>query len=60
MKRYRINRVYGQHIDPQIEAWAPTIHEANQWILDRIRRAGKVGLRLRPLDFDVIDTWEAP
>lgn len=59
MKRYRIDRIYNAEHSTR-EGEAPTIHEANQWILDRIRRAGKVGLRLRPLDFDVVDTWEVP
>lgn len=49
--RYRIER------HERTEGAAPTIDEANTWIRERIKRAGRVGLRLRPLDFNVIDTW---
>lgn len=55
--RYRIDRVYRPGYS-QPESEAPTIDEAHAWVLDRIRRAGKVGLRLRPLDFEVVDTWD--
>lgn len=37
---------------------APTIDEAHAWIRERIKNASKVGLRLRPLDFDVVDSWD--
>ncbi len=57
-KRYRVDRVYN-HQRSEGESEAATINEAHQWILNRIKLAGRVGLRLRPLDFDVVDTWDA-
>lgn len=54
--RYRIERVFGE-ANRDTVAYAPTIDEAHTWIKERIKRAGKTGLRLRPLEFDVVDTW---
>lgn len=55
--RYRIERVFDEYTHDHV-AEAPTIDEAHAWILRRIKLAGKTGLRLRPSDFEVVDTWE--
>lgn len=66
--RYRIDRVYhhsqrlreafpGIKGGNKTEGEAPTIDEAHTWIRERVKQAGKVGLRLRPLDFEVVDQF---
>lgn len=60
--RYHIVRLFDggllYHDARDTVAQAPTIDEAHQWIVRRIQLARRSGLRLRPLDFDVVDTWE--
>lgn len=57
MARYRVDRVYNE-INVDHVSYAPTVDEAHAWIRERIKNAGKSGLRLRPLDFEVVDTWD--